>query len=239
VLVSNRGRAWWGAVCRVPLGASFEELGLAKGEEVVGMGLLTKDNLLVIGTRTGQVKRVKAEDVKSSVEASWSTILGLSGDNDGVLFAGTNGDDAQVMFFTSSRAIRFAASDVNPQATPSAKGVTGIKPREGDVLLGGAVVPGGDARWGLVVVSQAGFVKRVPLDEFSVTGRGGQGVVLMDVTKATGPVVAVGAGPLDGGVDLIGDSGKRQRLEEVPVENRAKRGAKLAELSQVTEVRVL
>ncbi|MBN1661794.1 MAG: DNA topoisomerase 4 subunit A [Anaerolineae bacterium] len=239
VLVSSRGRAWWGAVSRVPLSAGFEEMGLDKGEEVVGLGLLTRDNLLVVGTRAGQVKRVKAEDVKSGAEATWSTIVGLSGDNDGVLFAGTAGDDAQVVFYTSSRAILFATTDVNPQATPSARGVTGIKPRPGDQLLGGALIPAGGDGWGVVVVSKSGYVKRVPMAEFSVQGRGGQGIVLLNVTKATGPVVAADAGPMDGAVDLIGEAGKRQRLEEVPVENRSNRGAKLVELAQVAEVRIL
>jgi DNA gyrase subunit A len=249
VLVSDRGRAWWGAVGRLPRSASFEELGLAKGERVVGLGLLAKNCCLVLGTRRGQVKRVKADDVKSSAEASWATVVGLGGDDDGVLFAGVGGDDAQVMFLGTGRANRFVAGDVNPQATPSARGVAGIKVGKGDRLLGGAVVSnpaptGGTqaaAELGVIVVSKNGYLKRVPLGEFSVQGRAGQGVQLLNVTKATGPVVAVALGPMDGGVDLIAADGKRQHLPEgeVPVTNRANRGDKLAELEDVTEVVVL
>ena len=93
-----------------------------------------------------------------------------------MFFAGVGGDEAQVMFFTSARANRFAAADVNPQATPSARGVAGIKLRKGDRLLGGAVIADPKAKLGVVVVSKTGFIKRVPLDEFSVQGRAGQGV---------------------------------------------------------------
>ncbi len=239
VLVSNLGRAWWGAVGRLPRAASFQELGLDKNEEIVGMGILAPKSLLTIGTREGQVKRVTADDVRSTAEASWATIIGLNGKDDRVLFAGTGGKEAQVMFYTSSRAIRFQAADVNPQATPTAKGVTGIKVRKGDHLLGGAVVPDPTDKVGVVVVSQTGFVKRVPLDEFSVQGRGGQGVLLLNQTKATGPVSAATAGPLDGAVDLVAPDGKRQRLDEVPVENRPNRGEQLVELEQVAEVWVL
>ena len=128
---------------------------------------------------------------------------------------------------------------MNPQATPSAKGVVGIKARKGDRLLSGMVVSDPAADLGVVVISKRGYVKRVPLGEFSVQGRGGQGVLLLNQTKATGPVAAVMAGPMDGSVDLISADGKRQRLDEVPVTNRANRGEKLVELEDVAEVVVL
>ena len=239
VLVSNRGRAWWGTVGRLPRSASFEELGLSRGERVVAAGILSEKSCLVVGTRQGQVKRVKAEDVKSSAEASWAMVIGLAGEDDAVLFAGVGGDEAQVMFFGSKYANRFSASEVNPQATPSARGVAGIKVRKGEQLLGGVVVSDPSADLGVVVVSQTGYVKRVPLGEFPVQGRGGQGVLLLNQTKATGPVVAAMAGPMAGTVDLISPDEKRQRLDEVPVTNRANRGEKLVELEDLSEIAVL
>ncbi len=239
VLASDRGRVWWGTVGRLPRSAGFEDLGLGKGEQVVGVGVLSDKSCLVLGTRRGQVKRVRAEDVKSTAEASWATAIGLADEDDRVLFASVGSDEAQVMFFGTSRANRFVAGDVNPQATPSAKGVAGIKVRKGDRLLGGIVVSDPAADLGVVVVSKRGYVKRVPLGEFSVQGRGGQGVLLLNQTKATGPVVAAMAGPMDGSVDLISADEKRQRLDEVPVTNRANRGDKLVELEEVAEVAVL
>jgi hypothetical protein len=44
---------------------------------------------------------------------------------------------------------------------------------------------------------------------------------------------------MDGSVDLLAADGKRQRLAEVPVENRANRGTKLVELDEIVEVRIL
>jgi DNA gyrase subunit A len=239
VLVSDRGRAWWGGVGRLRPVSTFKDLGLDRGEQVVGMGVLSKAGCLILGTKQGQVKRVKAEDVRSAAEASWASIIGLQAEDDGVLFAGTGGEEAHAMFLSSSRAIRFAAANVNPQATPSARGVAGIKLRKGDRLLGGAVIADPSAKLGVVVVSKNGFVKRVPLEEFSVQGRGSQGVLLLNQTKATGPVVAAAVGPMDGSVDLLAADGKRQRLGKVPVENRPNRGKKLLKLAGVTEARVL
>jgi DNA gyrase subunit A len=239
VLVSDRGRAWWGAVGRLPESATFTGLGLAKGEQIAGAGILSEDSFLILGTLGGQVKRVKAEDVQSAAEASWDTIIGLAGKGDRVVFAGTGDDKATAMFFTSSRAIRFATADVKPQATPSARGVAGIKLLKGDKLLGGAVIPKTRAKLGVVVVSRTGYVKRVPVEEFPVKGRGGQGVLLLNQTRATGPVVAAGAGRMAGSVDLIAADGKRQRLGDVPATNRANRGRKLAKLKDIVEARVV
>jgi DNA gyrase subunit A len=239
VLVSDQGRAWWGAVGRLPRSARFGELGLGTDEQVVGAGIVAKGRYLVMGTSQGQVKRVKIEDVTSTAEGSWATVIGLTGDDDRVLMAGVGDDAAQVVFFSTSRAIRFCAGDVNPQATASAKGVAGMKLRKGDHLLGGAVVQALAPELGVVVVSQHGYLKRVPLDEFPVQGRGGQGVLQLHQTKATGPVIAVAVGPMDGSLDLIASDGKRQHLDQVPVTNRANRGEQLVELEAVEEARVL
>ncbi len=238
VLVTDRGQAWWGAVGRLPQSASYSELGLGSGEQAVGADILTEDGCLIVGTREGQVKRIKAGDVRSSAEATWATIIGLT-EGDQVLFAGVGDDKADVLFFTSSRAIRFSSGDVKPQATPSARGVAGIKLRKGDQMLGGAVIPKTRAKMGVVVVSRTGYIKKVPLDEFPVQGRGGQGVVLLNQTRATGPVIAAGAGRLAASVDLLGVDGRRQRLTNVPEENRPNRGKKLAKLKDVAEVIVL
>ena len=239
VLVSSQGNAWWGLVGRLPTLAKFEDLGLAKGEEVVGVGVLSDSCYLVVGTKKGQVKRIAVDDIKSTAEATWAMVIGLSGDQDGVLFAGVGDDGAEAMFFTSARANRFASNTIKPQATPSARGVAAIKVRPGDHLLGGTVVADPSANLGVVVVSRTGFVKRVPLGEFPVQGRGGQGVLVLNQTGATGPVVAVGTGPLAGSVDLIAADGKRQRLAKVPEEKRPSRGEKLVKLATVAEVRVL
>jgi DNA gyrase subunit A len=239
ILISGRGRVWWGAVGRLPKSAAFEALGLGKNEQIVGAGVLTNECSLVLGTRQGRVKRVRAEDVKSTAEASWASIIGLGGDDDGVIFAGVGGDDAQAMFFGSSRANHFVAGDVNPQATASARGVSGIKVMKKNQLFGGAVIGDPKADLGLVVVSEKGFVKRVPLKEFSVQGRGGQGVQLLNQTAATGPVIAATLGRMKGSVDVMAKDGKRQRLGDVPVTKRANRGNKLVELDDAAEVIVL
>jgi DNA gyrase subunit A len=74
-------------------------------------------------------------------------------------------------------------------------------------------------------VSENGFIKKVPLAEFPIQGRAGQGVQSLNVTKATGRVVAGEKGK----VDVLSAKGRRFRLDlaVIPEANRPNRGEKL------------
>jgi DNA gyrase subunit A len=221
LLVSSGGRGWQAPLWRLPEAATFEEVGLAKGEAVIGVQ--RPGGLLTLGTRQGNVKRTEP----SLTEGNWAALIGLTDEADEVLFAGSG---PEVIFVTSAKVIRFAADAVNPQATPSAKGVTGIRLKKGDRLIGGAVFNPAQASH-LVTVSENGFIKRIPLDEIPVQGRGGQGVSL-GVTKTTGAILAAAVIPAQGDIDVISVKGRRQRLElaQVPELLRDRRGDKLLEL---------
>ena len=69
------------------------------------------------------------------------------------------------------------------------------------------------------------------------------GVLSLNATTATGPVVAaaVGKPARSTTVDVLGADGKRQRvsLRSIPIENRANRGKKVITLDQVAEIVVL
>jgi DNA gyrase subunit A len=230
LLISNRGRAWQAPVGRVPTEATFADLGLGKGEYLIGGGVLTLDHYLTIGTRAGNIKRTKVEDLAMS-EASWATVIGLNG-KDEALFAVVASEKAAVMFFTAGgKAIRFAAAEINPQATGSARGSAGIKVGKDDSLVAGEVFEP-DEQVQVVVVSQTGFVKRVELKEFPLQGRGGQGVQGLEITKVTGKVTTatVIAGQAKT-CDVLSAKGLRYRLEidNIPITDRRKRGEKLVD----------
>ena len=230
LLVSNRGRAWKAPVGKVPVAASFTEMGLEKGEIIVGGGVLISDSYLVIGTRGGNVKRLRTEDLTMS-EASWATVIGLSS-GDETLFAAIVSDEAEVMFFTAGgKAIRFSSAQVSTQATPSARGVAGVKVGKDDSILTGAVCnPSNKAQ--VIIISQTGFAKRVPITDFPVQGRGGQGVQTLDITKVTGKVaIAAVASESAKHCDVLSAKGLRHRLalNSLPQADRRKRGEKLVD----------
>ncbi|MCG3212616.1 MAG: DNA gyrase subunit A [Anaerolineae bacterium] len=217
LLVSSAGRGWQAPLWRLPESATFEELGLAKGEAVISV---QRPGPLTLGTRQGSVKRIEP----ALTESNWAQVIGLADKDDEVLFAGSG---PEVLFVTAAKVIRFAAEQVNPQQTPSARGVAGIRLAKGDRLVGGAVFDPARVSH-LVTVSENGFVKRIPLAEIPAQGRGGQGVSL-GVTKTTGPILAAAVIPAAGDIDVISVKGRRQRLElaAVPELPRDRRGDKL------------
>jgi DNA gyrase subunit A len=239
LFVSTAGRVWAAPVGQIPQKAAFTEFGLNQDESIVYGGVLSPEGCLVMGTAQGKAKRTAMPLlVESLPDGVWTELIGLV-DGDRVAFAGVSGDQGEVLFFTNARVLRIAAETISCQQTFSARGVAGIKLRKGDVILGGAVVP--DPKGQVVLVlSQKGYLKRVPIDEFSVQGRGSMGVLSLNATKATGPVVAAAVGKPGRSttVDVLAADGKRQRLSlrGIPAGNRANRGKKLVKLAQANEI---
>jgi DNA gyrase subunit A len=238
---SSGGSVWVAPVGQVPEKAGFGEIGLKRDEEIVYVGRLDSEGYLVLGTEQGKVKRTELAVVGSLPERLWSEIIGV-GSDDRVLFAGVCGEDGEVLFFTKSKVLRIKADVVSNQQTPSARGVAGVKLAKDDVLLGGEVVA--DPKGYMVfIVSEKGYVKRVPIAEFPFKGRGTMGVMSLNQTRATGPVAAAGAGKVARSttVDVLAQDGKRQRmsLRGIPIENRPNRGKKLVKVAQPRRVVVL
>ena len=218
ILVSNHGRLWQANVGRLPLESDFAKLGLEKGEFVIGGGVAVPKQSLVMVTLSGSVKRVKVEDCLSSrSEGSWSQIIGLEDEGDGVLLAGVCSEKAEVLIATSGtsettpRALRFEAAGINPQATPSAHGVAAIKMLD-DALVGGAILEPAQHKEFALLVTDKGHLKRVSLEEFPLQGRGGQGVQVWKLNETTGVVIGFTTAVLSGDVDIYSQKGRRLRL---------------------------
>ena len=101
----------------------------------------------------------------------------------------STGHDDVIIATAQGMLARFAESEVRPMGRDAA-GVIGIRlAREGDRVVGMSVVePEAD----LLVLTETGYGKRVPLTEFRRKHRGGQGVGLIALEgRKTGDVAAV------------------------------------------------
>lgn len=94
-------------------------------------------------------------------------------------------------------AVCFDEQDVRPMGR-TAVGVRGIRLREGDYVVGA-----GRAAEGRTVLSitENGYGKRTPVEEYRITNRGGLGIKNYMVTEKTGPVVGIKV--VEGGEDLL------------------------------------
>jgi DNA gyrase subunit A len=227
ILISAGGKLWKGNVARLAQGVQLQ------GDQIIFGGIADPAAKLVLATLGGSIKRVAVDDALKGVEASWAMIIGLA-EEDQLVFAGMGSDEAQIFLYTEgatgeAKMLRFPASAVNPQATPSAKGMAGIKLPENEAVRGGLLFEPGSDKKALVLLTTEGLIRRVPLEEFPVQGRAGQGVQILKVTEATGQIAGVAAVANDSPVDVYSAKGKRLRLEvkEIPAAKRAQVGSPL------------
>jgi DNA gyrase subunit A len=215
IVFSSAGRAWKGAVGFIPEEATPEALGLAKGEEIVGVAVAAAGQLLVMVSQSGKIKRTKVEDL-ALIDRTWDVVMGLSsGEKDRLLTGTVAGNDAHIVFYTQDgQALRIESTTVNPQQTGSASGVAGIKLRKGDQLLGATVIPNGkdDKSWQVIVISKNGYVHRFPLAGIALKGRATMGVRCLRISKASGRLAAVAVGLEKNNVDVYLADGRRQRI---------------------------
>jgi DNA gyrase subunit A len=79
-----------------------------------------------------------------------------------------------------------------------AVGVRGVKLREGDYVVGASVaIPGKK----VLTITEKGYGKQTPVEEYRITSRGGLGIKNYDVTEKTGKIVGVKM--VDGSEDLL------------------------------------
>jgi DNA gyrase subunit A len=102
-------------------------------------------------------------------------------------------------------------------------GVRGIKLREGDYVVGAARATEGKC---VLTITENGYGKRTPVEEYRITNRGGVGIKNYAVTEKTGPVVGIKV--VDGSEDLLlvtqGGILIRTHVDAIRVAGRATQG---------------
>ena len=84
-------------------------------------------------------------------------------------------------------AVVFDETDVRAMGR-TAVGVRGIKLREGDYVVGAARAQEGKE---VLTITEKGYGKKTPVEEYRITNRGGLGIKNYMVTDMTGPVVGI------------------------------------------------
>jgi DNA gyrase subunit A len=125
-------------------------------------------------------------------------------------------------------AIRFKEDDVRDMGR-TARGVRGINLDEGDDVIG-MDIPAQNTF--MLTVSENGFGKCTPIDEYRVQSRGGKGTINLKTVEKIGNVSGVLQVVGEDNVMLISNAGKviRLKVQEIPVNHRVTQGVKLIEL---------
>ena len=138
-----------------------------------------------MGTRHGIIKKTDL-DAFSNPRQAGIIATGVD-DGDAVIDVQVStGKDEILLATRHGMAIRFSEEQVRPMGR-TAYGVRGIALRDGDQVVSMAVV---HAAGGFVLsVTENGYGKRTPLDEYRVQSRGGLGIINIQTSDRNGPVV--------------------------------------------------
>jgi DNA gyrase subunit A len=198
---TNRGRVFSAKVHAIP-DASRQAKGLPiinlPGVQVeageVPMATITLPHFapgsyLVLATRRGIIKKTPLEHFER-VRSTGIRAITLDEKDELAWVDVSTGQDDVIIATAQGMLARFSESEVRGMGR-DAGGVIGIRllKKEGDEVVSMSVVqPGAD----LLVLSETGYGKRVPIEEFRVKHRGGQGVRLISLEgRKTGVVAAV------------------------------------------------
>jgi DNA gyrase subunit A len=198
---TNRGRVFSAKVHAIP-DASRQAKGMPiinmPGVQVeageVPMATITLPHFapgsyMVLATRRGIIKKTPLEQFER-VRSTGIRAITLDEQDELAWVDISTGQEDVIIATAQGMLARFHESEVRPMGRDAA-GVIGIRllKREGDQVVSMSVVqPGAD----LLVLTETGYGKRVPLGEFRVKHRGGQGVRLIALEgRKTGVVAAV------------------------------------------------
>jgi len=233
---SNHGRVYWLKVYKLPLAGRggrgkpiVNLLPLAEGERISAMLPIRDypdDQFVFMATRQGTVKKVPLEAF-SRPRASGIIAVGL---DEGDQLAGvelTNGNQEVMLLTTQGKSIRFHESDVRAMGR-EATGVRGITVSDDHVVNALIVLKEGL----ILTVSENGFGKLTDPAEWSTQGRGGQGVIALQLSERNGRMVGALQVHPDDDLLLISQNGTlvRTAANQVSVVGRNTQGVRLMRL---------
>jgi DNA gyrase subunit A len=212
---------------------------------------------IFFATRNGTVKKTELKDFSNVMSRG---IIAIGIDKDDELVGTTLTDGNQIVFLAShdGQAIRFDENDVRSMGRP-AYGVRGMNLDKEDYIVGMATTPKdakkaeaelekAKAKAGveatatdetipvkgslILSVTENGYGKRTPADEYRLQGRGGSGVINVKTTQRNGKVVGIAQVTEESEVMLISHYGKIIRMDSSTIREsgRAAQGVRLLQL---------
>lgn len=197
---TNKGRVFQTKVYELPESSrtakgqalvNFLELGtgeIATAVLTVGKTERTKYKYLLMGTKTGTIKKTAVEEF-AKVRRSGLIAMKLKRDDELKWVQLTSGDDEVLITTAGGQAIHFRETDVRPMGR-TASGVRGIRLKKDDAVMNVDVIEKIQNAKNLqvLVISELGLGKKTPLGEYKIQNRGGSGIKTMNLTKRTGKI---------------------------------------------------
>jgi len=248
VIFTEKGRCYWLNVYEIPdgeknsKGRAIQNLINIPPDDKVRAILDVRDlkneeyvrtHSIVLCTTLGVIKKTSLDEFSRPRQTGVNAITIVEGDQ--LLEAKlTDGNSEILMAVKSGRAIRFEEAKVRPTGR-GAIGVAGIEVDDAkDEVIGMICINKEDKTRTVLVVSEKGYGKRTPIDEYRITNRGGKGVKTISVTEKTGKLVGILDVTESEDLMITCKSGVtiRMSVKGVSEQGRATQGVKLIRLDE-------
>jgi DNA gyrase subunit A len=242
LVFTNLGKLYWLKVHQIP-----EAGRAAKGKPIINLLEMTSQErvqallpirefkgteYVMMVTAKGVVKKTALDLFSRPMKKGIIAIHTDEGDHL-VAAAVTKGENHVILVTKTGQSIRFEEADCRPMGR-AARGVMGIRLEESDAVVGMAIVDTKEVGAQILTVTELGYGKRTPIDEYRVQGRGGSGILTMRVTDKNGNVMAVRQVKDEDEIIIASDRGKviRTRVSEISEVGRVAQGVRLIHMEE-------
>ncbi len=189
---------------------------------------------LLLATDFGEIKRSELADF-ANLRVNGKKCFDIEEGDNLRWVCHTDGEQELIMVTSSGMSIRFKESDLRVSGHTSG-GVRGIEMRDPKTKLLKDRVVAMDVVTGtsqLLVCSANGYGKRTDFTDYRDQSRGGRGLITMNVTSKTGPIVDAAVVELDDKLMVLTEAGVAIRMDIAPIRKtgRSAQGVKLINLN--------
>ena len=191
---------------------------------------------LMFTTKNGLVKRTAISEFDNIRKGGKISIL-LKDDDELVAVKKTSGEDEIVIGANNGRMVRFVETEIRSMG----RNTSGVKGMDlGDSFVVGSEVLKPEQL--VLIVTENGYGKQSPIEEYRLTHRGSKGVKALNITEKNGMMVALKCVDKDSiekqDIMIITDSGiiMRMPLSQISILKRATQGVRLIHLKDNQKV---
>lgn len=217
---TDKGKVYWKKVYQLPESgrqskgkALINLIQLEPGERINAVIPVSSfdDGFLLFVTHNGTIKKTSLQDYSRPRQGGIRAI-NLNDEDRLVTVLHTTGDQNILLASAKGQAVKFIETDARPMGR-TATGVRGIRLRANDYVVAAIKVPEAAS---VLTITEHGFGKRSPVDDYRLINRGGQGVRNIVCSPRNGNVVAVLC--VDGSEEIM-LSTKKGIMIRTPVES--------------------
>ena len=210
-------------------------LSLEKDEKINTMITTNKNNTykcLLFSTKNGLIKRTLISEF-DNIRQSGKIAITLKDNDELISVKKTTGNDQIFMCSSNGRMSRFNEDEIRIMGR-TASGVRGIN-LSGDICIGTEVSEAGKM---LLVVTEKGYGKKTPMDEYRETKRGSKGVKTLNITDKNGKIVGFKSTDNEKDLMIITEKGIiiRMDVNSISQMGRVTKGVKLINLKDDNRV---